>query len=189
MHQTGIRWDPGNSRKSLELLGKELYIYAYGIDLFYGIRSSVFPENMKEPIFSVGEVDGTLCRVGLYDVSAFSSESPSSFESENYIWLPNGHYYAVGEQVERELRDRSEGRVSDWWLQSPLQSPSQTPLYKLLYNAIWRLLYWWRSDLGRTFTAGRRRWPWNGQRYHEKGASYQVSPLNLSNVFVLGFIS
>ena len=56
-----------------------------GIDLFYGIRSSVFPEKMEEPIFSVGEVNGAFCRAGFYDVSAFSSKSPSSFESENYI--------------------------------------------------------------------------------------------------------
>jgi hypothetical protein len=57
----------------------------YGIDLFYGIRSPVFPEKMEEPIFSVGEVDGTFCRTGLYDVSAFSSKSPSSFKSEYNI--------------------------------------------------------------------------------------------------------
>ena len=63
---------------------KELY-NAWGVDLFYGIRSSVFPEKMEEPIFSVGEVDGTFCRAGLYDVGAFSSKSPSSFESKYYI--------------------------------------------------------------------------------------------------------
>ena len=55
------------------------------VDLFYGIGGSVFPDKMEESIFSISEVDGTLCRTGLYDVSAFSSESPSSFESEDDI--------------------------------------------------------------------------------------------------------
>ena len=51
------------------------------------------------------------------------------------------------------------------------------------YNAIWRLLNWGKSELGRTFTAGRRWRPWTGQRYNEKGTSYQVSLLNLLNVW------
>ena len=55
------------------------------------------------------------------------------------------------------------------------------------YNAIWRLFYWWWSDLGRTFTARRRRRPWNGQRDHEKGTSHQVS-LNLSNVLLSAYL-
>jgi hypothetical protein len=72
-------------KKEFRVIRGENCIYAYGIDLFYGIRSSVFPEKMEEPIFSVGEVDGAFCGAGFYDVSALSSESPSSFESEYYI--------------------------------------------------------------------------------------------------------
>lgn len=149
---------------------------------------------MEEPIFSVSEVDGTFCRAGLYDVSAFSSESPSSFESKYYIWLPNGHcwIYAVWFLVSRLNANYArliEGRVSDDF--KVRFSYLRVKLEHLINccNAIWRLLYWWRSDLGCTFTAGRRKRPWTGQRYHEERTSYQVSPLKLSNVFALGFIS
>lgn len=86
---------------------------------------------MEEPIFSVSEVDGTFCRAGLYDVSAFSPESPSSFESEYYICFPNGHcwimrngfWWAGWARVTRPI----EGTRQWWWLQSPLKAP-----YKLL---------------------------------------------------------
>ena len=95
---------------------------------------------MEETIFSVGEVDGTFCRAGLYDVSAFSSKSPSSLESKYYIWFPNGHYSWIMRFVSRlsasDATDQRDASVIDEFkvrFQSPykqLQCNMTTTLLK-----------------------------------------------------------